>query len=438
MASASKFDQGQSIDQKEVSLLRVFLRAFLIVSTVTAALSLAVWVVLRNILSLNSEDAGTATAIIESVSAIVGALLVVYQLRADSEGEAHGRMVEQQRFLFEYNKAFIENPDMARVESSLEAYDRGEVDACDLITVDNRQSFVNYLVYLEGLAPLVLEDIMEFGVIDDLMAYRFYLAVNNPVVQREELFVWPEYYLGCYELYRAWTDYRKELGLEVLHEDRSPLDAWSLYPQWLSIARGRTPEQEVGHPHKSEYGSVAELLLRVDPYIYPQLFEGADLPRAMSRLAHAPGSPFAPEHVYVVREEGKVCALMVALANAPARPFEWTALSDPSLRLPETYETVCERYIAPMFDSVDKDEAYIACLATSPEARGRGLATKLMEAFFPLAGDRPIVLDVLADNEDAVRLYERMGFVEVSRGAGFACGGEPPVAIRMRREPWRG
>ena len=100
MASASKFDQGQSIDQKEVSLLRVFLRAFLIVSTVTAALSLVVWVVLRNILSLNSEDAGTATAIIESVSAIVGALLVVYQLRADSEGEAHGRMVEQQRFLF--------------------------------------------------------------------------------------------------------------------------------------------------------------------------------------------------------------------------------------------------------------------------------------------------------------------------------------------------
>ncbi len=74
--------------------------------------------------------------------------------------------------------------------------------------------FINYLVYLEGLATLVLNDMMKLDHIDDLMAFRFFLAVNNPELQKAQLAVFPQFYRGCFKLYRKWTEYYEEmLGL---------------------------------------------------------------------------------------------------------------------------------------------------------------------------------------------------------------------------------
>lgn len=217
-------------------LVRALLVTIVTMTIVTSILTLFVWVVLHDISGLSSDDLGSITAIIESVSAMVGALFVVFELQQSAQGEERSRMIEQQQFLFEYNKAFIEDPNMAMVESLLERYDQGELSDDELITGENRQAFVNYLVYLEGLAPLVLDGIMDLTVIDDLMAYRFYLAVNNPVVQKDQLFVWPGYYLGCFKLYQRWTEYRHERGLEILRESTSALDAWRQYPSWLELA----------------------------------------------------------------------------------------------------------------------------------------------------------------------------------------------------------
>lgn len=420
---------------ERVKSFRVIMRSFLIVFVVTSVLTAFIWVVLNDVLHLPSDDLGAVSAIIESVSAIVGALLVVVQLREDAKGEEHSRMIEQQQFLFDYNKAFIENPDMASVEAALESYDRGEIEDSELITNENRQRFVNYLVYLEGLAPLVLENILNLDIIDDLMAYRFYLAVNNPVVQREELYVWPDYYLGCYKLYKKWTGYRKTHGYEILHEGRSPFDAWPLFDIWHGKALGLPGEVEVRHPKPLEYGRVGELLMQVDPYIYPALLGGSQLKLVMPRLMHSPGSPFAPEHIWVVSKDERVIALMVAYKERVKEPFDWTSLNDPDLELPSSYQDVCSRYLKPMLEEIGDDEAYVACLATDSAFRRGGYAKMLLESFFYLTGKRAVVLDVISDNQPAIELYKKLKFEPAGEVLGYAYGQEVPRVTRMIRLP---
>lgn len=55
-------------------------------------------------------------------------------------------------------------------------------------------------------------------------------------------------------------------------------------------------------------------------------------------------------------------------------------------------------------------------LATHPEHRGRGLASRLVASVFPDADEKGVViyLDTASDNP-AMRLYQRLGFQEVGR-----------------------
>ena len=72
------------------------------------------------------------------------------------------------------------------------------------------QKLINYLVYLESFAPLVLTGQVELEDIDDTFGYRYFIAMNNPVVQKYELLPEADYYCGCIRLYKKWYDYRKK------------------------------------------------------------------------------------------------------------------------------------------------------------------------------------------------------------------------------------
>lgn len=75
------------------------------------------------------------------------------------------------------------------------------------------QDLVNYLVHLEGVAALVNNGVLRISAINDLMAYRFFIAVNNPLVQELELKPFKEYYKGIYKLYPEWAKKLKSVPL---------------------------------------------------------------------------------------------------------------------------------------------------------------------------------------------------------------------------------
>ena len=51
-----------------------------------------------------------------------------------------------------------------------------------------------------------------------------------------------------------------------------------------------------------------------------------------------------------------------------------------------------------------------------PEYRGKGLCTKFLGCVMKKYSDKTVFLDVLIDNEPAVRCYTNLGFKEVDRG----------------------
>lgn len=191
---------------------------------------------------------------------------------------------------------------------------------------------------------------------------------------------------------------------------------------------------EIRHPRDDESRSVGNLLLATDPYIYPTLLGDSASATAVSRIMNLPGSPFAHDHVWVACDDGEVCGLMVAYVEQPSSKFDWSGLDVAALRLPDSFEDVCVRYLEPMLASVG-DDAYVACLATASLHRNRGVATALLETLFDMVGDQAVSLDVLADNEPAIRLYSKLGFRpcgDVFLGYAHAVEDSPQV-ISMRR-----
>jgi [ribosomal protein S18]-alanine N-acetyltransferase len=85
------------------------------------------------------------------------------------------------------------------------------------------------------------------------------------------------------------------------------------------------------------------------------------------------------------------------------------------------------------------DEAEILTVAVARAAQGCGLARRLLDLHLRrLAGlgCRSVFLDVDENNRAAIRLYQRAGFREVARRAGYypAPSGQAAAALVLRRD----
>lgn len=86
-----------------------------------------------------------------------------------------------------------------------------------------------------------------------------------------------------------------------------------------------------------------------------------------------------------------------------------------------------------------KPETEILSVAVVPRRRGRGLARRLLERLLgqlAAEGFTTVFLEVEEGNAPARRLYERTGFAEVGRRAGYyrTASGAPATALVMRRD----
>jgi len=61
------------------------------------------------------------------------------------------------------------------------------------------------------------------------------------------------------------------------------------------------------------------------------------------------------------------------------------------------------------------DTAVVEFVATSPTARGKGLSGRLIEYAMERQNAQAYILEVVDSNSSAIKVYERLGFVEFSR-----------------------
>ena len=171
--------------------------------------------------------------VITTITAIIGAFAIWVQLKREKD-------LNEAEFIMNYNTSFIENPDFTILEHQLEMY-RKKVECEEIwntteaiMTEENNQTIVNYLVYHEALAVFVRKGVLSLDSIDDLFAYRFFLIMNNPEIQRKEICPEAQYYHGCFWLHKKWTHYRKKKGLYILLEETS-LDKSEEYNKYAGV-----------------------------------------------------------------------------------------------------------------------------------------------------------------------------------------------------------
>lgn len=169
-----------------------------------------------------SSDVSELSTILSTVTALIAAVAFWMQLKRTEN-------LDEANFIMSLNDQFISNEELTRVEHALELYYNqdfeGHEENLQLVlerTHEDCQKLINYLVYMEGLAALIKRNVMHLGVIDDLFAYRFFIAVNNPIVQEFELLPYANYYQGCFELSEMWTKEWRKKGRTI------PLDQHAL------------------------------------------------------------------------------------------------------------------------------------------------------------------------------------------------------------------
>lgn len=147
------------------------------------------------------------------------------------------KLLNEAQFIMELNEQFLSDSNLSDVEWELEKYfnryrkneltkeDEEEFEKKFALENRERQHLVNYLVHLEGIAALVNNGVIHLDAIDDLMSYRYFVAVDNPIVQRLELLEYPEYYRGCIGIYDAWVGelLRQEITPPMYHEKKNNL-----------------------------------------------------------------------------------------------------------------------------------------------------------------------------------------------------------------------
>lgn len=161
---------------------------------------------------------------INTVIVIIGAIAFWLEFKSND-------YLNESQFIMELNNQFISNPALTEVEWELEKYYakyknnqlteeyRKYFREKYRLESRERQNLVNYLVHLEGIVAIINNGILHLEIINDLMAYRYFIAVNNQDIQNLELIEYSDFYKGCYNIYNDWKNELIKQEIEIPMED---------------------------------------------------------------------------------------------------------------------------------------------------------------------------------------------------------------------------
>jgi hypothetical protein len=133
------------------------------------------------------------------MTAIVGAIAIWFEMKRTKD-------MAEGEFVLTLNNSFSSNEDLKVLFGKL-------VNGAEL-TEEERPAIVEYLTFFETVYILITRNVVEIKIINDLFAYRFFMAVNNKYVQELELISDCQYYRNIYKLDRLWLEYRMKEGIE--------------------------------------------------------------------------------------------------------------------------------------------------------------------------------------------------------------------------------
>ena len=378
--------------------------------------------------------------------------------------------LNESNFVMNMNKQFIDSKDMTKVEHELELFynqylscykkqtDKAgkEINVLDIKalkrinlglsqsrTSEDCQKLINYLVYLESMAIMVENGVLHLGVIDDLFSYRFFLAVNNPIVQEGELLPYADFYQGTYKLSEMWIKQHRKNHIPIPMEE-------------FCLTRGRLEEYEIYHEKKKtrqidisklidtdryirynkiqlhcsfargddDKEKIADCIYQTDRFIYPEAF-GSDRKtavKAISRVIGMDDSLFDFKNLFVARYNGEICG--VALLYDGTTKWNTKKVSDRIASvLPDGWEEGFNYASKEYFEKIgnqklNKNTIEIVAFCIDEGFRSKGFGKAFMKSLFEMKDsdgklmfdNKTFILDVLEENKNAIEMYAKCGY----------------------------
>ena len=156
----------------------------------------------------------TFVSLITIITAIVGAFGIWLELNKEQE-------INQASFILSINSDFYAlggkgTMYAADLEKMLDE-DFSGIKKLEL-TKEHQTMVIQYLVWVKTLSSLINRRMIKISAIDDLFSYKFFVAINNPEIQKMELIPYKTAYRGIFKAHKIWKKYREKHGLEIYNE----------------------------------------------------------------------------------------------------------------------------------------------------------------------------------------------------------------------------
>ncbi len=390
--------------------------------------------------------------------------------------------LNESNYVMNLNNQFINNRNMTKIEHELELYYnqytelrknlKRDLTADDLDelrlginlsrTSEDCQVLIDYLVYLESMAVMVENGVIRIQDVDDLFSYRFFLAVNNPIVQEHELLPFADFYRGTYTLSQRWMkDHHKKripIPMEEFCLTNKRLLQWKdanestmerLTKKGVQHAVYKKPYLDCSFARSSDNKKeIALCLYETDPYIYPEAFgdEIESAVNAISKIIGMDGSLFDYDNLYLARYNGQVCGVVCLYTGKGCwdkdrikRRIGLDVLSTEARE--EGFEHTSEKYFN-QYNCKEFPADMVEFIAVCVEEgfRNKGIAMKMLQSLLDeeVCQGKTVRLTVLDNNSVAKAFYKRLGFAETGKVCpGFGPTGREPMTIEMERHPFK-
>ena len=183
---------------------------------------------------------------------------------------------------------------------------------------------------------------------------------------------------------------------------------------------------------------IAELIYSTDDYIYPYWFETIEKCREeLSVLLVEENFFFNINNLYVAVDEvnDKIVGVLCILDKDVDFEYNYENLRNYN----ERYRFTIDNYVMGLIKEVKESEfAYISNVCIHKDYRGKKIGNKLISHVIDIYANKyfnGILLDVLANNPGAIKLYQNLGFEKFTEiFSGFnAPNEEKPDVFSMKR-----
>lgn len=163
-----------------------------------------------------------------------------------------------------------------------------------------------------------------------------------------------------------------------------------------------------------DLNKVAELIYQTDPYIYPYWFKDySDWKSVLKHLIKTDGTVFYYKNIIIAIEHDEVIGIVVVLDNNSNLDYDYSDL----IKINKNFKYTISNYIK-QIDSKTPDSVYIPNVCVDLIHRQKGVGFRLI-SYVKDKYKKNLLLDCLADNLPALKLYSKCNFKIAKEGKGF-------------------